>query len=255
MKLLQITALALLGLYFVGVGLLYFFQRQLLYIKTPEYQHNLTTLAVTNEGESIKVIVLNPGKPDAMMYFGGNAEAVVFNERPFTEHFNNHTIYLVNYRGYGGSSGQPSEAGLYSDALAVYDKIAAQHPRISVMGRSLGSGVATYLASKRQVRTLVLITPYDSIESVAQRHFPIFPVFLLLKDKYDSINRAKDISAKTLIVMAEQDTVIPNPHSMHLSTAFAQDRLSTITIANADHHNLFLQPKYFTTLKAFVNQD
>ena len=73
------------------------------------------------------------------------------NIEPFAEAFPDRSLYLVNYRGYGGSSGRPSEAGLVADALAVFDHVRTQHPDIAVMGRSLGSGVAVQLAAVRPV--------------------------------------------------------------------------------------------------------
>ena len=85
-------------------------------------------------------------------------------------------MLLVNYRGYGHSEGRPSEARLFADAVRLYDWAAGQagvDARRSVgMGRSLGSGVAIYLATQRTLAGLVLVTPFDSITAVAQRHYP-----------------------------------------------------------------------------------
>ena len=153
----------------------------------------------------------------------------------------------------GGSSGSPSERGLYSDSLALYDQVVANHESISLIGRSLGSGVATYLASERQVSHLALITPYDSIKSVAQAHVPIYPIGLLIKDRYDSIEKAPRVSAPVLIVMAELDSVIPNSHSIKLSESFKDGQVSTINIKGADHNNLSVDLAYYSRLKQFFS--
>ena len=140
----------------IAYGLLsawvFFTQRGQIYFPTPESQHlNAEQLWIESQGERIKVwVVARPGGR-ALLYFGGNAEDVAGNIESFAEAFSDRSLYLVNYRGYGGSSGRPSEAGLVADALAVFDHVRTQHPDIAVMGRSLGSGVAVQLAAERPV--------------------------------------------------------------------------------------------------------
>lgn len=157
-----------------------------------------------------------------ILYFGGNSEAVTENSDRFSETFPDHTVYLVNYRGYGRSTGTPGEKENYDDAKAIYDFLQKQHNDISVMGRSLGSGVATYLASIKNVEKLVLITPYDSMQSVAQARFPIHPMSILLKDKYNSALKAKDVKAETLILIAENDETIKLEGTYSLIKAFTK---------------------------------
>ena len=89
----------------------------------------------------------------------------------------------------------------------------ARHSQITVIGRSLGSGIATYLASQRPVSRLLLITPYDSIANVAAGRLPMFPVHWLLLDKYESWRYAPQITAPTRILAAEHDDVIPRLHT------------------------------------------
>jgi Hydrolases of the alpha/beta superfamily len=244
-----------IGVYVIGAALLYFFQRNLLYFPSPEYQHDLATLEVINDDQTLKIAVMNPGQARAIIYFGGNAEPVVFNEVPFAEHFPSHTVYLVSYRGYGGSSGEPTELGLFSDALAIYDFVQSEHESVSAVGRSLGSGVAIYLASERAIDALGLVTPYDSIVSVARKRFPFYPVSLLLLDKYDSAMRVPKVSAKVLIVMAELDKIIPNWHSVKLQDAFPTEQVRVLKIAGADHNNVSANADYFPALKAFFESN
>ena len=149
-----------------------------MYFPTENITHNYDLDNFSNENETIEVIVLNKGKNKALLYFGGNAESVIYNAEDFLRTFPLHTVYLFNYRGYGGSTGQPTEKGIYSDALFLFDKVQQKHSKISVMGRSLGCGAAVYLASSRSIEKLALVSPYDSIQSIAQNRFLIYPDWL-----------------------------------------------------------------------------
>lgn len=249
--------LAALSLYMLGALALVVFQRNMLFLGAADYQHDNQVLLLESQGERLNIIVLNPDQPKAIVYFGGNAEPVIFNEQPFTEHFTDHTVYLVNYRGYGGSSGSPSEEGLFADALALYDLIQEKHGSIVAIGRSLGTGVASYLAAKRELDALILITPYDSVKNVAQARFPIYPVSLMLRDHFDSLGRVKSIDEPTLVIMAELDQVIPNAHSQNLGRAFERrtvnnNRISIVKILGADHNNVSLAPNYYSSIKRFI---
>ena len=228
---------------------LYLVQRNFIYFPVPELQAGLSAEIYQNQGEKIKVFVLNQGKSQALIYFGGNAENVAYSADNFSRLFPQYTIYLVNYRGYGGSTGEPTEQGLYSDALYIYDQIADSYQSISVMGRSLGTAVATYVASERELRKLVLITPFDSIESIAKSQYPIFPVSILLKDKHDSYSRAKDIQADTLVIAAESDRIITMPHTERLIEGFKTD-VQFEVIVGAGHNDISEFPEY----RKFLNQ-
>src|SRR5690606_550076 len=203
-----------------------------------------------NEGQSIRVTVVNRGQARALIYFGGNAEDVDYNVEPFAEIFPAYTVYLVKYRGYGGSSGKPSEQAFYADALHIADTLAQKHSAISVIGRSLGSAVATYLAANRPVDKLVLVTPFDSAMSVAKSMWPLYPVALLLKEEYNSLARVGQIQAETLLIAAEADEVIDMALSKRLADAFGS-QASFYVVAGAGHNDLSLFPEYHQLLKQF----
>ena len=206
------------------------------------------------EEENINVIKVNEDKKNAIIYFGGNVEAVVLNADTFAEIFPEHAVYLVNYRGYGRSSGEPTEKALFADALYIYDAIKKRHSNISVIGRSLGSGIATHLAAKRQIYKMILTTPYDSIEQMAQDRFYIYPVSILLKDKYDSISNIKNITAKTLILLAQKDEIIPLKHSLNLIKAFPQEQVIVKTIPNVDHNFIADHKEYQVAMSSFMEE-
>ena len=245
--------LYILLIYVLAGAVLFFYQRKLIYFPTAYIPHDYEQQQLTHDNVTLKVIVLNQGQKEAIIYFGGNAEVVVYSVEKFLTAFPQQTVYLLNYRGYGGSSGQPSEKGFFTDALFLFDKVLEKQTTISVIGRSLGSGVATYLASKRPVNKMALISPFDSITSVAQNNFMIFPMFLMLLDKYDSISRVKDIKAETIVLIAENDEVIPKINSQRLIDEFPVEQITVKIIANSRHNDISEKVEYYQYLKDYFN--
>ena len=240
--------------FYFGLGVLLFvMQHNFIYFPSKAVPHGYDEIEFIVQGESIKSIRLNPGKPDAIMYFGGNAEAVALNAADFAKHFPAFTIYLINYRGYGGSSGAPYEAALYADALFIFDQLSGQHASIAIIGRSLGSGVATYLGAQRDVAKLVLVTPFDSIQAMAQKSYPLYPMSLLLTDKYLSSARAKNIKAQVLVVIAEHDQVVGRAHTKKLIEAFVDNPPTVVIINESDHNNLAGYPGYYQSIAEFLS--
>ena len=241
----------LIGTYLFAAALLFVFQRAFIYSPTSEYQHGFEQIALQNEDENIKIIVLNRGNENAFVYFGGNAEAVIANAPEFSTIFPNKTVYLVNYRGYGGSSGEPTEAGLFSDAIAIFDNLSPAHKNLAVVGRSLGSGVAVHLAANRPVSQVVLITPYDSVLALAQKQYPMFPISLLLKDKYDSMLLASEVTAPVLVLAGGKDTLIPLIHSQNLVDEIGKDNAKIIVIEKAGHNDITRFTDFYESLTSF----
>jgi pimeloyl-ACP methyl ester carboxylesterase len=126
------------------------------------------------------------------------------------------------------------------------------HPNISIIGRSLGTGVAVYLATARRVDKLVLVTPYDSLEHVAEFHYPIFLISLLLKDKFKSLERVPLVSAMTLVILAENDEVIPRKSSDALISAFPPGQARVVLIRGATHNTIGSYPQYSESMGAFL---
>jgi len=187
--------------------------------------------------------------PGALIYFGGNAEDVSLNMRSFSAGFPESAIYLLHYRGYGGSTGKPSEGALFADALTLFDEVHSEHPQITVVGRSLGSGIAVYLASLRPVSRLVLVTPYDSLQELAALQFPYLPVKWLLLDKFESWRFAPHVTAPTLIITAENDEVIPRANSELLQSRFKSGVTSFKTVAGAGHNTISESADYMDLLQ------
>jgi len=241
-------------LIYLGFGLvLYLLQKSFIYfpVKGPG-NLGLQEEFFSSGSETIQVLVINPDQQDALIYFGGNAEAVAHNRYDFGNIFKNISVYLVNYRGYGESTGRPSEQALYQDAELVYDKLKERHRHLSIMGRSLGSGIATYLAANRATHKLILVTPFDSIEKIAQRRFPIYPISLLLREKYQSDRRVKNITAPTLVIMAEHDQIVPRKNSERLLEQFKPHQVRVQIISGADHNSISSFPEYLQGIQQFL---
>jgi uncharacterized protein len=160
MEWIAFVALVAFALYAVMCCVLYAMQDRLLYFPTPEARPGAAAALLIHSGEIVlKVWQLHAGLPRALIYFGGNAEDVAAKIAEFGAAFPDRAIYLVHYRGYGGNAGSPSEKLLVADAQAIYDDISRRHEQVAVMGRSLGSGVATAVAATRPVEKLILVTP------------------------------------------------------------------------------------------------
>ena len=242
-------------LVYLGFGLyLYLAQRSFMYFPVAErHVPDATVEYLQNDGESIKLWVIGSGSGRAVIYFGGNAEDVYHNADEFRETLPGHTAYLVNYRGSGGSSGSPTQANLFSDALRVYDELRQRHSQVAVIGRSLGSGIATYLASERDVHRLILVTPLDSALALAKAMYPVYPVSLLLKDRYESVSYAPMVNAPTLIVVAEHDRIVPRKHSTRLAEAFRPELVEQVVVADAGHNGLSGHQQYWAAFERFLN--
>jgi pimeloyl-ACP methyl ester carboxylesterase len=231
--------------------LLFFFQRSLIYYPQPRAKGERSATMRLSVPDAELVISVRPHAGEkAIVYFGGNGEDVAYNLPDFSSAFPEHALYLMNYRGYGGSTGTPTERAIHEDAQALFDWVHARHPHVVIMGRSLGSGVAIRLASERPTARLVLITPYSSIVELGARHFPYFPVRWLLQDKYESWRYAPKITVPTLLVAAENDEIIPRASTEDLYSRFAPNVASLQVIPGVGHNTISNSPLYLISLRS-----
>ena len=238
------TLLALV--YTGGCAALFVHQRALLYFPQPlvETPANADNMLFRSDGAQINITTRPSTGKSAVIYFGGNAENVSFALPNLLKAYPHHAIYLVHYRGFGGSTGEPSEAALVADAFAIFDDLKQKHSDITVIGRSLGSGIAIQVASQRAIEQLILITPYDSIENIAAQQFPWAPVRWLLKDKYLSWQYAARIQAPTYVIAAEDDRVVPRKNTDALLAHFAHSLVTLTVLPDTNHHNITNHANY-----------
>ena len=192
------------------------------------------------------------GKP-LVLYFGGNAEDVSRMLGDAHARVPGLGWLLVNYRGYGGSEGKPSEGAIRADALRWYDHAATRlgAKRVIAFGRSLGSGAAVYLASQRPLEGVVLVTPYDSLVEVARHHYPFLPVRAFLRHPFDSARLAPGIAAPLLCIAAARDDVIPAVHARRLFDVWGGPK-RWLLLEGAGHNTTDSHPLFWTSVTDFL---
>jgi uncharacterized protein len=197
----------------------------------------------------------NPAASNAavIVYFGGNGEDILYTATT-ARHIDARRALFVNYRGYGGTPGKPTQKALFEDALAIYDYVVASGvapENIVVMGRSLGSGVATMLAATRRVRGAILVTPYDSIAAVAARHYAFLPVRMLLRHPFPASDYAKNAHVPALMLAGATDFIVPAIHAQRLHEAWAGPKEIHI-LPGAGHNNIEQQRAYYDLINQFL---
>lgn len=213
----------------------------------------------TDDGNTLRGWLINNSneeKSNLLIYFGGNAEELSY-VIPKMSKINNWSVALINYRGYGMSEGSADEPRLYNDCLDIFDYFANREDvnknNIVVMGRSIGTGVATYLAERRNTSAVILVSPYDTLTSVIQEKCPIIPVKLLFKHKYDSIGRAMSIKQPLLIIVGSEDRIIPTWHSRRLKEAWS-GKVFYEEITGEGHNSIDDVDEYWNKIRQFLSQ-
>jgi hypothetical protein len=234
-----------LGLGYAGLCLLMALaQRSFIYFPRPAADP-AGRLELRVEGTRVLVAHRPHPGPRALIYFGGNAEDVSLTRAELAALLPDTALYLLHYRGYGGSEGRPTEAALRADARALYAHVAERHSAVTVVGRSLGTGPAVHLAASRAVERLVLLVPFDSLLAVARRAMPWLPVDLLLVDRWDATAEAPRVRAPTTIVAAGLDEVVPPRHAEALHRAFLPGVSELVMAADLDHNTPILNAAPF----------
>ena len=242
-----ILILAVAG-YAALVGVLYLAQRSLLYFpdKTRFRPADLglpqaeEVVLQSADGERLIAWHVPPreGKP-LIIYFQGNGGGLDLRAVRFSKLTSDGTgLLALCYRGYGGSSGSPSEAGIIRDAEAAYDFAAARYgqDRIVLWGESLGTGVAVALASEKPVARVVLESPYTSIADVAASIYWFMPVRWMIKDTFRSDERIAKVTVPVLIVHGERDNVVPITFGERLYDLIRSPK-RFIRLPNAGHND------------------
>jgi len=243
-----LTAIAAV-LYFALCLVLFLAQRSFIYFPQPRSASANNTLILNVDGERIAVCTRPSTGADAVIYFGGNAEDVSRSVPTLVDAFPERSVYAMNYRGYGGSTGKPSETALVADALVLFDRVHADHTHVTVIGRSLGSGVAIHIASERPVERLILVTPYDSLLKVAATQFRYFPLTWLMLDKFESWRYAPKVTAPTQLIAAQNDEIISLASTEALYKHLPQSLAKLSIIPSVSHNTISESPEYIPLLR------
>ena len=222
MKYLYFTVSSIIIAYIVVIIFVYFYQRNLLYHPsennyqndTIQFNHQEIFIKVNNEIK-LKSWIINKDLKNfkTLVFFHGNAgdlsnRIYKLNELDKLDI----NILLISWRGFSGNEGYPTEKNLYEDAEAAIDwlnKKKVSNSQIILYGESLGTGVAVEIASKNNFNSIILESPFTSIENSAKIYYPYLPVSFLLKDRYDSISKIKKINSPILIMHGRKDDIVP----------------------------------------------
>ena len=167
-------------------------------------------------------------------------------------------IFIFDYRGYGGSDGRPSEAGTYRDAKGALDYVLSRKDvnadRIVYFGRSLGTAVGVWLATQCAPAGLVLESPFTSVRDMARHAFPRLPLHYMVRGKYDSLSRIKDVSCPVLVIHGQNDPLVPLKQAQKLFEEAGEPKQFYL-ILGAAHNDTYQVggDSYFRVLGEFVS--
>jgi fermentation-respiration switch protein FrsA (DUF1100 family) len=251
-------------LYGIVLGGLYAFQRNLLYrpeanLPPPETL-GLADIAVlrfaADDGNPLFAWYAAPARMDdyVVLYLHGNAGHIGYRaHRLHRMVVLGWGVFLLEYRGFGGNPGQPTEQGLLRDAragLAELQGLGVPLSRILLWGESLGTGLAIDLAAENAVAAVLLESPYTSIAETAQVHYPYVPARRMIKDKFDSLSRISRVTAPILVMQGARDRIVPP--AMGRTLLRAATAPSALWVAEDAGHNDLAQAGAIEAAAAFV---
>ena len=210
----------------------------------------------TSDGETI-VVWRAPAQQDAptVLFFHGNAGEIGDRAGRFAAYrAAGFGVMFVSWRGYGGSTGSPTEAGILIDAQTGYDWLVSSGVdplKIAVVGESLGTGAAVRIASEQTVGALVLGAPYTATSDVAAQRFPWLPVQVLMKDQFRSIDHIGSVTAPTLVLHGTADQVIPYQFGVQIHDAINAPK--TLMSFDGQGHEILYQTNTFMEEIAFLS--
>ena len=249
--------------FFLMLAMIYIFQRHLIYFpatKTPTRQAydagDMQSIKLTTSDNVILNAWYKPAATDkpTILYLHGNAGHIGFRMYLVRQFISQgFGVLLFDYRGYGGNKGTPTEEGLYQDARAAMYFLQQQglgNKQLILYGESLGTGVATKLATEFQICALILQSPYTSLTALTRYHYPW--LFIPPKDKYDSLERIKNIHAPLLILHGKRDDVVPYLLGLELFNQ-ANEPKQWVAFPDRGHNDLW-DTKFVEVVNHFINQ-
>ncbi|MGH1406439.1 MAG: alpha/beta hydrolase [Rhodomicrobiaceae bacterium] len=245
--------LALFSLY-MGIALaLYFLQRKLVFSPNPTYVSpddielkGIDEVVLKTKKEGFKLYSwyakAAPNKP-TLLFFHGNGGNVANREEKFRQLMaEGYGVFMLGYRGFGGSEGKPSEEAFVKDAFVAYDYLRdvakVDEQQIVIYGESIGSSVATQLAARVEAQALVLEAPMSSVTAVAQSRYPYLRVRPFLRDRFESDRYIANIAMPLLVVHGDNDQVIPLNFGEDLFDAAVEPKEMKV-IEGAGHNDLY----------------
>ena len=263
MYFLKILILFLL-LYFLSLTILYFFQRNLMYHPSENnYYGDKLTVSVNKvkikTDDNIELLAWYHTKKKenykTILFLHGNAGSLE-NRIHKINHFKkmNINFLIVSWRGFSGNKGKPTEKGLYNDAKSsvkwLKDK-GLKTEDIILYGESLGTGVAIEIAQNNNFSGIILESPFTSMVDAAKNKYPFFPIKYLLKDKYDSEKKIKNIQSPLLVMHGEVDKIVPFWMGKKIYDIAKTPKY--YYFSKYDNHMMEYNENLLTELKKFIN--
>ena len=257
----MMSLLAIVGLGYAGVvALLYLLQTSLVFPGTYLPSQRLNSPRVperlelsTSDGAILHGMLFPGARGDAdvLIGFGGNAQDAELLGQDLAADFPELNVVVFHYRGYGPSTGRPSEAAVLADALIIHDAMVARisPARTYAIGISLGSAVAAYLSRQRPLAGVLLVTPFDSVEAIAKESYFWVPVGLLLRHRFPAVAFMTGNPTPAAVIAAAEDRVV-KPHRTEALLARLDNLVFQATLPDAGHETLYELPAYKTTLQA-----
>ena len=259
-----LKSLLLLAFVYLAVGAgLYFFQEHLLFHPTSlakdhqfRFSQAFEEISIPSRTGNISVVTFMPEKEPKglVVFFHGNKHNVEhYAKYPsfFTE--NGYEVWMMDYPGFGKSTGEISEAILYEQALLVFDSAREKTGKenIVVYGKSIGTGIASYVAAHRSCTQLILETPYYNIRELAGHYFPIYPSWPPARYQFPNYKHLKKVEEPVTIIHGTEDEVVPYQQGQKL--AVENPRIRMVTVNGGKHNDLSNFPQFIQTLEQVLN--
>ncbi len=254
--------IVLIIIYCVGGLVLYFAQGLILFHPQPlgrnyhfKFEQPFEELNIPYGKNNLSIVKFQPDEKrnGIVLFYHGNMENVEhYKAYPPIFLKNNQEVWMIDYAGFGKTTGKRTESIMDDQALLMYDMALKQTSSDSIIiyGKSIGTGVATFIASKRNCKRLILETPYYSIHSLATHYFPIYPVDWMIKYSFPINQYLKEVKSPITIFHGTKDEVIPYGHSMRLKEE--NKNIQLITLENGTHNNLISFRQYHTALDSVL---
>lgn len=256
MKILRNIILTLLAAYLVLGAIIFAFQRYVIYVPTPQKFSACDNFpgAEKINYQGTRMYIHKAGAQWIIIYHGNAGSAC--DRYYYLDYFDQkkYSYIVVEYTGYSGAPGHPSQSALLENVRAANDYLKSQDSAsVTVIGESLGSALAAYHASIDPPQKLLLISPFDSLVSVGQYHFPFYPINLMLLDKFPSAAWVKNTD-NVLVLQGTADTVVPNSSGEALFNEINGMHKQLIKIPGAGHNNIYFNPQAAQAIKNFLAQ-
>ena len=265
MKYLYLIFSSIIIAYLVLLFFIYFYQRNLLYHPSENnYQNDKIEFSYdeifikVDDKIKLKSWIINKNlkKFKTLLFFHGNAGEL--SNRIYKLNELNKldiNILLISWRGFSGNEGSPTEENLYKDAKAAIkwlNRKEVENNKIILYGESLGTGVAVEIGKKNNFNSIILESPFTSMENAAKIYYPYLPVKLLLKDKYNSISKIKKITTPILIMHGKKDDIVPFSMGKELFEKANNPKYSYFT--SDDDHMMEFNDQILKSIKNFIDK-